>query len=282
LKWLADGTYGLRYHASIPLYAQDKKLGVMNLASKDWRELSGEDLKLLYTVGDLLSIAIERARLFEKSVEMGTLEERNRLAREIHDTLAQGLSAIALHLETADALLESHRDADNVRHAILKALQTARENLSEARQSVLDLRATPLKGRSLLEAITALASAARGESGLAITLESAGAARPLSSRVEIGLYRIAQEAIRNILLHAQAQQASLSLITTPEKVHLRIEDDGVGFDPDAIPAGHFGLIGMTERARMMGGKLVLRSHPGTGTVIEAVIPLLSTPDQLEH
>ena len=80
LKWLVDGTDGLRYHASIPLYAHGKKLGVMNVASPDWRELSPDDLRLLYTVGDLLSIAIERARLFDRSVQLGAAEERNRLA----------------------------------------------------------------------------------------------------------------------------------------------------------------------------------------------------------
>src|SRR5579859_326149 len=96
LKDLLDGTAGLRYHASIPLYAHGKQLGVLNVASPDWRELSADDLRLLYTIGDLLSIAIERARLFAHSSELGALKERNRLAREIHDTLAQGLAAIAL------------------------------------------------------------------------------------------------------------------------------------------------------------------------------------------
>src|SRR5690349_11134313 len=96
LKGLIDGTDGLRYHASIPLYAHGKKLGMLNVVSKDWDKLSPEDLKLLYTVGDLLSIAIERARLFSQSVEFGAAEERTRIAREIHDTLAQGLTAVAL------------------------------------------------------------------------------------------------------------------------------------------------------------------------------------------
>jgi DNA-binding NarL/FixJ family response regulator len=106
IKNLVDGTDGLRYHASIPLYASNNiRLGVLNVASEDWRELSAEDLRLLYTVGDLLSIAIERARLYERSVQLGTSEERNRLAREIHDTLAQGLAAIALQLESAEAFL---------------------------------------------------------------------------------------------------------------------------------------------------------------------------------
>src|SRR3712207_6778901 len=95
LDGLVDGTDGLRYHASIPLYAGDKKLGVMNVASPDWRSLSPEDLQLLYTIGDLLSIAVERAGLFARSTRLGAVEERNRLAREIHDTLAQGLTATA-------------------------------------------------------------------------------------------------------------------------------------------------------------------------------------------
>src|SRR5439155_15072077 len=102
LEALVDGTNGLAYHASVPLYAHGKRVGVLNVASPDWRELSAEELRILYTVGDLLSIAVERARLFAKSTQLGAAEERNRLAREIHDTLAQGLSAISLQLETAD------------------------------------------------------------------------------------------------------------------------------------------------------------------------------------
>src|SRR5215472_1555032 len=99
LSGLVDGTGGLRYHASIPLYAQGKKLGVLNVASTDWRKLSQDNLRLLYTVGDLVGIAIERGRLYAKSMRAGAEEERSRLAREIHDTLAQGLAAISLQLE---------------------------------------------------------------------------------------------------------------------------------------------------------------------------------------
>ena len=108
LEDLLAGTNGLRYHASIPLYAQQKPLGVLNVASEEdrWWLMSPDDLRLLHTVGDLLSIAIERARLFAKSTQVGIVEERNRLAREIHDTLAQGLTAVTLKLETADTLLE--------------------------------------------------------------------------------------------------------------------------------------------------------------------------------
>ncbi|MBZ0276070.1 MAG: GAF domain-containing protein, partial [Anaerolineae bacterium] len=101
LENLMVGTAGLRQHASIPLSTHDgKELGVLNVASTDWDDLSDDDLQLLYLVGDLLGISIERGRLFDKSAELGATKERNRLAREIHDTLAQGLSGIALHLET--------------------------------------------------------------------------------------------------------------------------------------------------------------------------------------
>src|SRR5215217_7165609 len=130
---------GLRYHASIPLYAQEKKLGVMNVASPGWRSLSPEDLKLLYTIGDLMSIAVERAGLFARSIRLGAVEERNRLAREIHDTLAQGLTATALQLESADALLDA--GSEKAREPLRRALSLTRSNLEEARRSVLDLRA---------------------------------------------------------------------------------------------------------------------------------------------
>ena len=122
LQELVDGTDGLRYHASIPLYApNNKRLGVLNVASTDWRELSGDDLRLLHTVGDLLSIAVERARLFEDSAKLGALEERNRLAREIHDTIAQGLAAVALQLESAEALMDTGTDPAQVRRSVRQA-----------------------------------------------------------------------------------------------------------------------------------------------------------------
>ena len=153
LSGLVDGTAGLRYHSSVPLYApQGKKLGILNVVSGDWRELSEDDLRLLYTIGDLLSIAIERARLFNQSAEYGAAEERNRLAREIHDTLAQGLAAITLQLETAELLMETEEISIETRQRVHKSLELAQENLEAARLSVTDLRAAPLEGRTLAEA----------------------------------------------------------------------------------------------------------------------------------
>jgi two-component system NarL family sensor kinase len=269
---LVDGTDGLRYHASIPLYAHGKELGVLNVASADWRELSPEDLRLLYTVGDMLGIAIERARLFARSVQLGAAEERNRLAREIHDTLAQGLSAIALHLETADALLETGADQQQVGEAMRQALALTRANLEEARRSVLDLRAVPLEGRGLAEALATLAEKITTDS-LKVRFEGVGRHRPLPVRIEVGLYRIAQEALTNVVRHANAHLATLHLVTTPDRVRLTVEDDGQGFDLSLVPKGRYGLIGLNERAKLLGGTFGLESSPGAGTRVEITIPL---------
>ncbi len=271
LKWLMSGTAGLRYHASIPLYAHGKKLGVLNVASPDWRELSPADLRLLHTIGDLLSIAVERARLFERSTQLGALEERNRLAREIHDTLAQGLTAIALQLESAEALLEVQADLSRVRNSISKALELTRSNLEEARRSVLDLRAAPLEGRSLAQALADLATSVAGTPSVQFT--AVGASYPLPVRIEVGLYRIVQEALTNITRHAAARQVQITLVTTPEAVQCRIEDDGCGFDPESVSQGRYGLIGLNERARLLGGTLRLQSNPGAGTQVEVTVPL---------
>jgi two-component system NarL family sensor kinase len=280
LKKLVDGADGLRYHASVPLYAHGKQLGVLNVASRDWRELSSEDLRLLYTVGDLLSIAIERARLFARRAESGAAEERIRLAREIHDTLAQGLTGIALQLETADALLDGEAEKERIQRAVKQALALAQANLEEARRSVLDLRAAPLEGRSLGQALEELASRMQSESSIPVSCQVSGGAFPLPSRVELGLYRIAQEGLNNVARHARASQAWLELTITPQQVCLVVQDDGQGFDPQSLASrqetlpGHFGLTGLNERARLIGGRLELCSQVGKGTRLEVTVPVV--------
>jgi len=288
LQGLAQGTDGLRYHASVPLHAYGRQIGILNVASADWCELSGEDLSLLYTIGDMLGIAVERARLYARSAELGAVAERNRLAREIHDTLAQGLSAIALQLETADALLDNAAgnlgaggpsagadQREGARRAVQQALALARANLDEARRSVLDLRAAPLEGRSLAVALAELAREATAQSGgqTPVTLAAVGGSRPLPVSVEVGLYRVAQEAVANALRHGHAARVQITLTATPSFVRLLVEDDGQGFDPHQSPPNRYGLAGMNERMGLLGGNLHVRSAPGMGTQIEATAPL---------
>jgi two-component system NarL family sensor kinase len=272
LHGLVDGTDGLRYHASIPLYAHGKKLGVLNVASADWRRLSTEDLQLLYTVGDLVGIAIERARLFARSAQLGAAEERNRLAREIHDTLAQGLTAVSLHLESADVLLEDGGNLARIHQSVRQALSLTRANLEEVRRSVMDLRAAPLEGRTLGQALAELAA----QTDLPVQLTFVGQGRPLPPHVEIGLYRIAQEALTNIQRHAGAAQVILELNLGPEVVKLRVADDGCGFDPAVVPPDRFGLVGMRERVKLLNGRLFLDSQLQKGTNLTVHVPLLAS------
>jgi two-component system, NarL family, sensor kinase len=273
LKWLVDGTDGLRYHASIPLYDQATKLGMLNVLSADWHKLSSDDLHLLYTVGELVSMAIQRARLFAKSVELGMLNERNRLAREIHDTLAQGLTAIALQLETADVLAENPANLPQIQQLIQQTLHLTRHNLEEVRRSVLDLRAVPLEGLTLAEALAKMADDLTHSTLLEVMFDGTSANISLPTRVAAGLYRIAQEALNNILHHAEAHHAQIQLSMHSTQVRLLIEDDGKGFDLQQMPPQRYGLIGLQERAKLLGGKFHLQTTPDAGTRIEVWVPL---------
>jgi two-component system NarL family sensor kinase len=270
----ADLTRGLRFHASIPLYFQDKPLGIMNLTGPSWRGLSAGELRLLATIAYQVGVAIERARLAEESTRLARTEERSRIAREIHDTLAQGLTAIGLHIEGALHHLETN--PERARERLQRALAMSRESLEEARRSVLDLR-TPLAGRPLPEALAALARAFTSETGIRVHVRL-GPGYPISGRVlplraEAELYRIAQEALSNIRAHAAAKEVEIELRGGPGRVTLAIRDDGRGFDPALPRDGHHGLIGMRERARLLGGHLRVHSRPGHGTRLTAQVPL---------
>jgi two-component system, NarL family, sensor kinase len=273
LSGLVDGTGGLRYHSSIPLYAQGKKLGVLNVASTDWRKLSQDNLRLLYTVGDLVGIAIERARLYAKSMRAGAEEERSRLAREIHDTLAQGLAAISLQLEQADCLLDDEHQTEQAQAVIRRALTLTRANLEEARRSVRDLRAAPLEGRSLADALQELVRDWTAQGNPRVKFEMAGESRPLPVRIENGLYRMAQEALANISRHAQATRVRMRIVTTPHRIRLSVEDNGRGFDVAETGGEHYGLVGLNERARLLAGTLHVQSSAGAGTRLSLTIPL---------
>ena len=271
---------GLRFHASIPIYAGEKPLGVLNVASEDWRELQAEELQLLHIIGDQIGLAVQRARLSSEqtrsAARLATIEERNRLAREIHDTLAQGLAAIALQLETADALVESR--PQRAEEAIRRALSLAHSNLEEARRSVMDLRAAPLQDRTLPEALAILARQGCDESSATVQYSYSPPTDfpALPARLEAGMYRIAQEALANACKHARAQQIQLKLTLDDQSLSLLVQDDGRGFDPDEVTVGvrggHFGLASMNERVKLLGGTICIESEPGAGTCIVVCVP----------
>ena len=273
-----SGSEGLRYHASIPLYLGERRVGVLNVAGPDWHSLSPDDLQLLHTIGNQVAVAVERSRLSEESAQMARLEERNRLAREIHDTLAQNFAAISLQLETADALLPT-RPAEALER-VDTALELAREGLREARRSVQGLRAAHLEGRTLPEALHDLATRFAHHTGIETCVDVDGESLPdLSAEAEAALYRIAQEALTNVGKHSCARSARIKLETDGSTLRLRVLDDGRGFDLDSERVeDRFGLLGMRERARLLGGDLSVQSAEGEGTQLTVSLPLASRKD----
>jgi two-component system NarL family sensor kinase len=267
---------GLRYHASIPLYFQDKPLGIMNVTGPEWRKLTADELQLLSTIAYQVGIAIERARLAEDATRLARAEERTRLAREIHDTLAQGLTAIALNIEGAMHRLETH--PDQARERLGRALAMARENLEDARRSVLDLRsAAGLEGKPLAEALAGLARTFTSDTGVPATVRAANVGE-LPQRTERELYRIAQEALTNVRKHAHAHSVEITLRRRGATLTLSVRDDGRGFARGARPTGPAidggqGLVGMRERARLLGGRLQISSATERGTRVVARVPI---------
>lgn len=255
-------TRGLAHHASVPLSFQGKPLGIMNITAPAMRRLSKAELRLLDVIGLQVGIAVERARLAEEGAMRARADERARLARDIHDTLAQGLAALTLQIETALQNVGTH--PERVRERLEKALATARMSLEDARGSVTELRGT---GKPLAGALNALARELTGESGIHVAFSEKGRCS-LTNEAEAELYRIAQQALTNVRQHAKAKHVTVSLTCTKEKVTLTIADDGIGFDLRRIAPGRHGIAGMRERAEAAGGTLRISSRNGTRIVAQ--------------
>jgi two-component system NarL family sensor kinase len=262
-------TGGLRCHASVPLYAGNRPLGVMNLAMRGWRQLSREELDLLTTVADQLGVAIERARLGELSIQRARADERARIAREIHDTLAQEFAAVSLHIETALSRLDPRGDA---RRPLRLALDAAHHGLDEARRSITSLRASPLQNRSLAEALSALTRRFTADTGVRVHLDVSETG-PLPVDTETELFRIASEALTNVRKHSHARDVSLRVDVVRGRLRLIIADTGVGFRTRGARRRGFGLSGIEDRARAAGGFATIKSAPGRGTTITVTVPV---------
>ncbi|GAA4634899.1 sensor histidine kinase [Actinoallomurus vinaceus] len=209
-----------------------------------------------------------RAELAEVSREAGVMAERERMAAEIHDTLAQGFTSILMLLQAADAYIG--RDPESARRQVGLAARTARENLAEARALVAALPPAPLGGSSLDEAVGRLTERLREELGVAADYTLTGERRRLSAGAEVVLLRVAQESLANVRKHAKADRVEVGLAYAAESVRLEIRDDGVGFTPGASHG--FGLHGMRERVGQVGGSLDVRSEPGAGTAVVVEVP----------
>lgn len=274
MRGCAEAARGLHAHASIPLYFRDRPLGVLNVAAPEGRDLMPEELGLLSAIAAQVGVALERARLSEEQARLVRAEERTRLAREIHDTLAQGLTGIGLHLEGALNRLET--DPARARERVERALTLTREALEEARRSVLHLRAAPLDGRSLPDALSALLRDFTADTGIRARSQIGAGIPVLPPRMEGELYRILQEALANVRTHATgATEVTVSLDSTVDTIRLIIVDNGPGF-PTGRPTvreGGQGISGMRERIRALGGTLRLQGRTRQGVRITAIVPL---------
>ena len=207
-----------------------------------------------------------QAELAAAQHEAGRLAERQRLAADIHDTLAQGFTSILMLIQAAQADLDDARP-DAARQLDLAA-RTARENLAEARTLLADLAPARLDGSTLSDALRRLAGEPLSSDA---AFEVSGTPRPLPMATEVVLLRVCQEALANVRKHACAQLVAVRLGYDPDAVRLEVSDDGAGFDPARVSGGH-GLHGMRTRVAEAGGTLTVRSSPGAGTEVSAVVP----------
>ena len=262
----------LTHHASIPLYAAGRRMGIMNVARSDWRTLSEDELSLLTTIGSQLGMAVDRLRLLDETAERATRDERERLARDLHDGVLQRLTGIALQLETADILIEG--DPESARTTINRALELARESVVEARAAIADLGAPALQRHQLTEAVRRLGEEFEAEHGIEVALEIEPLARRPTAAVEHGLYSVVREGLHNVVKHSDASTVTIRLRDRDgERISLIVEDDGRGFDrARASSSLHgYGLYSMRKRVQLMGGHFRLRTAPGEGTRVEVSV-----------
>ncbi len=223
-------------------------------------------------------LLVEEARRAGR--QTGVLRERQRMAHEIHDTLAQGFTSIVMNLEAAEGTLPPDL-GERARHHLDQVRLTARESLTEARRLVWALRPEPLEKASLPEALGRLIERWSKESGVAASVTVTGTPRPLSPEIETTLFRTAQEALANVRKHAHASRVALTLSYMSTMVALDARDDGVGFDPSETAtqvrgraSGGFGLKGMRERIEQAGGTLCVESAPGEGSTLAVELPMV--------
>ena len=257
----------------VPIAAAPRLLGALVLISRTPGRYHPADALLVEPIAGLLALAIEHQRLDQQARVLAVVEERNRLAREIHDTLAQSLTGIIINLESLKPYAAGRSPADAEVLAETEVL--ARGALEEARRSVLGLHPTPLQHHSLRDALSPELAGLAKRAGVATQFYVQGAERALAADLATALFRVAQEAFQNIYKHAAARHVILGLAFEADAVVLTIEDDGVGFVPGpALPqaAGGFGLLSMAARAHSLAGELVITSHPGHGTAVRATLP----------
>ncbi|HEY3341504.1 MAG TPA: cache domain-containing protein, partial [Anaerolineae bacterium] len=266
---LMDTTFGyIRSWMGVPLMTKEWVIGVLCMDHSMPGYYTAQHAQLALAIANQAAVAIENARLYEQAQQLAVLEERQRLARELHDSVSQALYGIALGARTARTLLE--RDPAQVVEPLNYVLSLAEAGLAEMRALIFELRPESLETEGLVAALGKQASSVQARHGLVIDTEFCDEPK-LSFEVKEAFYRIAQEALNNTVKHARARRVALRLLCGDGSMMLQVQDDGLGFDPAAAYPGHLGLKSMRERITRIGGTLNVVSESGKGTCVQAQV-----------
>ncbi len=273
--WWPDAHPRMRSFLGVPIVAKGDIIGAFYLTDKEGdgagSSFSEADEQLIGVLAAHAAIAIENARLFEASRELSVIEERNRLARELHDAMTQNLFSLVLTAEAAVGLVRA--DPARAEHELDRVRELARETQGELRSLIFELRPPRLAEDGLVATVQKDLEVLGRAHGLKADLRVHDTPE-LTSTVETELYRIVQEALNNAVRHARAESVVVDVEGTDGGVTVTVRDDGVGFDPAAraIRERRLGLTSMRERAEALGGTLSVESVPGAGTTVRATVP----------
>jgi PAS domain S-box-containing protein len=254
----------------LPLKVKGEVVGVLNVESEALNAFDETDTAVLQSLVSQLAVAIENARLYEQARQLAALEERQKLARDLHDSVSQALYGIALGARTARTLLD--RDPARLADPLDYVLALAEAGLAEMRALIFELRPESLKTEGLVAALTKLADSLRARHRLEVRVQL-GPEPGVPLETKEAFYRITQEALHNVAKHARASRVDLVLALADGRLRLEVRDDGIGFDPEAAFPGHLGLRSMRERAERLGARWVVESAPRQGTRLQVEIPL---------
>ena len=254
----------------IPLVVHEQIVGILSISSANPGAFGARDITLALGIARQAAVAIDNARLHERAREAAVLEERQRLSRELHDSVTQALYGISLYAEAAGRALVDGTTEPAIAN-VQEIRDTAHEALGEMRLLLFELRPPVLQEQGLAAALRARLQAVEARAGVVAEFTCEGQQR-LAPDQEQELYRLAQEALNNVLKHAHAARVTMRLAVVNGTATLEIADDGVGFDPSLRAAGGFGLPGMRERVERLGGRFSIESSPGAGTRLFVEVP----------
>jgi signal transduction histidine kinase len=261
-----------RGFAGVPLRAKNKILGVLSVIGEEGRTFDAEEVALLGAIAEQVGVAVENASLYQQAEQLAIIEERQRLARELHDSITQSLYSVNLMTETARRTA-AMGDIERTQYLVARSSEIARQALKEMRLLVYELRPAALAQEGLIGAIQQRLDTVESRAGVRARLLVEGENDQLPAAVEANFYRITQEALNNSLKHANASTVTVTLNFEHDCVELRVSDDGKGFDPDfAQDQGGLGLKSMRERTEQMGGTFSLTATPEQGTTINIHLP----------